>query len=166
MPDPALRDTATAPAPRQSPAPEPAAPAAVVAPPSGGTEFTLDALLAAWPDLVAVVRDQSRFLGEAMSTAQPVGVAPPDLTIALGEPNPMFHEKLEQQARIIEEVVGRAVGAPVRLRVGPPAGQVPSEPPARRMSQASIRADRLKGLRARDAALDTAADELDLEILD
>jgi len=171
---PAERKAAAPPVPR-APAPPPAAeagsgPASPASGPpepvSGGTAFTVDGLTAAWPELVAAVREQSRFLGEAMSTAQPVGVAPPDLTIALGEPNPMFHEKLEQQARIIEEIVGRAVGAPVRLRLGPPAGQAPAEAPARRMSQASMRADRLKGLRARDAALDTAADELDLEILD
>jgi hypothetical protein len=34
------------------------------------------------------------------------------------------------------------------------------------MSESGIRAERLKGLRARDPALDVAADELDLEIVE
>jgi hypothetical protein len=34
------------------------------------------------------------------------------------------------------------------------------------MSESGIRAARLKGLRARDPALDAAADELDLEIVE
>ncbi|MGH7525451.1 MAG: hypothetical protein ACREMX_01975 [Gemmatimonadales bacterium] len=39
-------------------------------------------------------------------------------------------------------------------------------PPARRLSEAGLKAERLKTFRAKDPALDTAADALDLEIVD
>jgi hypothetical protein len=38
--------------------------------------------------------------------------------------------------------------------------------PRRKLSDTSIKADRLKDFRARDPSLDTAADALDLEIVD
>jgi hypothetical protein len=45
-----------------------------------------------------------------------------------------------------------------------PEENAPNRP--RRMSDAGARAERLKTLRKKDPALDTAADELDLEIVD
>ena len=82
----------------------------------------------------------------------------------LAEANPLLHERLEHQAHTIEEVLERLVAAPVRLRIGAPVEA--GEAPARRMSEGAIKADRLKGLRRRDPALDVAADELDLEIVE
>jgi len=59
------------------------------------------------------------------------------------------------------------VGQAVRLRVVAGAGSESAPPnPPKRMSDASIRADRLRSLRARDPALDLAADALDLEIVE
>jgi len=67
----------------------------------------------------------------------------------------------------VEEILSQVLGQPVRLRVvaGTAAGPVAPAPP-KRISDASIRADRLKSLRARDPALDLAADALDLEIVE
>jgi hypothetical protein len=39
-------------------------------------------------------------------------------------------------------------------------------PRPRRLTEESLKADRLKAFRSKDAALDTAADALDLEIVD
>jgi hypothetical protein len=127
--------------------------------------FTLEGVRAAWPSIVAAVREESRFLGEALAGTTPAAVAPPDLTIAMREPNPLLHERLEQQATAVERVVAARVGGPVRLRISV-AAEPDAEPPSRRMSESGIRAARLKGLRERDPALDVAADELDLEILE
>lgn len=156
----------SAPAPAPAPAAEAGEPAS--GPPStlAGLPFTLEGLRDRWPDIIAQVRGESRFLAEALAGTEPVSAAPPILTVGLTEPNPLFLERLEQQAGVIEAVIGKAVGAPVRLRVGggPPAPA--PDPRTRRISDASIRADRLKGFRAKDPTLDAAADELDLEIVE
>ena len=130
-------------------------------------EFSVPSLRAAWPALVAAVRERKPFLGEAVATAEPADAEPPWLTVRLPESAGLFVQPLQEQAGLVEEIVGRAVGQPVRLRVvsgsSPDAG-TPAAP--RRMSEASIRADRLTNLRAKDPALDTAADALDLEIVE
>ena len=147
------------------PAPGATSPAAAVAAVTG-LPFTLDALRERWTDLIGQVRGESRFLAEALAGTEVVSVAPPLLTVGLVEPNPLFLERLEQQAGVIERAIGLAVGASVRLRVGGGPAAPPPDPRTRRISDASIRADRLKGIRARDPTLDAAADELDLEIVE
>jgi DNA polymerase-3 subunit gamma/tau len=144
-----------------SAAPPPAAPSAI-----RDVPFTLEGVRERWTDLVAQVREQSRFLAEALAGTEVAAVAPPILTLGLIEPNPLFLERLEQQAAVIEGVIGQAVGAPVRIRLGGTPASAPPDPRSRRISDASIRADRLKGFRAKDPTLDAAADELDLEIVE
>jgi DNA polymerase-3 subunit gamma/tau len=128
---------------------------------------TLDAVRMAWGDLVAEVRRRSRFLGEALSHTAPSALALPWLTVELSQPNPLVAERLQAQAQAVEEVVAGALGQPVRLRVTDSAAEG-SAPPSRpqRITEASLKADRLRSFRAKDPALDTAADALDLEIVD
>jgi hypothetical protein len=57
------------------------------------------------------------------------------------------------------------LGVPVALTVETGPATATAERP-KRMSEASLRSERLKGLRGTDPALDTAVDELDLEIVD
>ena len=85
--------------------------------------------------------------------------------IELPEPNPMSHETIERQARVVEAVLAAALGGQVRLKVSGP-GAESDAPRPRPITEASARADRLSGLRRRDPALDAAATELDLEIVD
>jgi DNA polymerase III subunit gamma/tau len=128
---------------------------------------TLDALQASWPEIVAQVRERSRFLGEALSHTTPAALELPWLTVALAEANPLFAERLQAQARLVEEVLGRAIGQAARLRVteaGPPDGSPPPKP--RKLTDANLKADRLRAFRTKDPTLDTAADALDLEIVD
>jgi DNA polymerase-3 subunit gamma/tau len=128
---------------------------------------TLDAFQAAWPEIVADVRERSRFLGEALSHTTPAALELPWLTVTLAEANPLFAERLQAQARLVEEVLGRAIGQAARLRVteaGPPDGAPPPKP--RKLTDASLKADRLRAFRTKDPTLDTAADALDLEIVD
>jgi len=154
--------------PEAAQAPEDALPATASAPPPGvPVPFTLEGLQAGWSTIVAAVRERSRFLGEALAMTRPAAVEPPLVRVALGEPNPLLHERLEQQSLAVEETMGRLVGAPVRLRVDAPSEESGgAESPARRLSETGMRSARLKGLRSRDPALDAAADELDLEIVE
>jgi hypothetical protein len=116
--------------------------------------------------VVAAIRSRSRLLGEALGAARPSAAEPPWLTVTLAEANPLFAEKLQQQAAAIEEVVARLVGEPVRLRVTEPAAGDAAVPGARQLSESAVKAERLREFRAKDPTLDTAADALDLEIVD
>ena len=129
--------------------------------------FTLEGLQGAWGAVVSALRERSRFLGEALAMTRPAAVEPPLIRVVLGEANPLLHERLEKQAGTVEEALQRLVGAPVRLRVEVPADAgTDAGEPARRLSESGMRSARLKGLRSRDPALDAAADELDLEIVE
>jgi hypothetical protein len=114
---------------------------------------------------VVAARVQSRLLGELLASVEPTELALPYLNVALREPNQLFAERLEQEAAKVEEIVTRSLGQAVRLRIVAGA-EAPSAAPRRRMSDSSIKADRLREFRAKDPALDTAADALDLEIVD
>jgi DNA polymerase-3 subunit gamma/tau len=143
------------------------APPAASSPPAEPIPATLEALQAAWPEIVADVRERSRFLGEALSHTAPAALELPWLTVALAEPNPLFAERLQAQAHLVEEVLGRAIGQAARLRVteaGSPDGAPPPKP--RKLTDASLKAERLRAFRTKDPTLDTAADALDLEIVD
>jgi DNA polymerase-3 subunit gamma/tau len=161
---PARRATDQPPAGPASPAPAASAPAAPA--PIAAIAFTRESLQEHWAEVIAAVRSESRFLAEALAGTVVAEVAPPALSLELTEPNPLFLERLEQQAGVIEAVIGRAVAAPVRLRLAGAPVAVAADPRTRRISDASIRADRLKGFRAKDPTLDAAADELDLEIVE
>ena len=157
----------TAPTPNPGPAtprPSPAtAPTSVVE----RVPAALDPVRVAWPELVAEVRARSRFLGEALGATTPIALEVPWLTVELAEPNPLFAERLQAQARAVEEVLEWALGVPARLRVVEAAsGESTPAPAPRKLTEATIKADRLRGFRSKDPSLDTAADALDLEIVD
>lgn len=138
--------------------PEAPAPAALAA---GGAAFSVEGLREAWSAIAARLGERRQLLRAALEDAVPVEVAPPELTVELPESS-IFARALEENAALVEEVIGEAVAQPVRLRIAVRSG---AEAP-RRMSEAMLRAERLKGLRARDPALDTAVDALDLEIVE
>ena len=146
-------------------APQPRGPAAP--PPTAKLAPSIEAIRAGWPAIIVAARVQSRFLGELLAAVEPVDLVLPYLNVALGEPNQLFAERLEQEAAKVEEILTRSLGQPIRLRLV--ANSDPTEVPQarpRRMSDSSIKADRLREFRAKDPALDTAADALDLEIVD
>src|SRR5215203_1192439 len=128
---------------------------------------SLDAIRAAWPAVIAALRPDSRFLSEALAATEPSSLEPPWLTVTMPEPNPLFADRLQEQASKVEEVLSRSLGEPVRLRVTAVHGSgVPAPAKPRRMSDSSIKAERLREFRSKDPTLDTAADALDLEIVD
>jgi DNA polymerase-3 subunit gamma/tau len=135
--------------------------------PSDPLPAELEAIKAGWDGIVGQVRERSRFLGEALSHTTPARLEMPWITVELAESNPLFAERLQAQAQVVEEVLREAVGQALRLRVTEAAGAGGGAPPGpRKLTEADLKADRLKGFRARDPALDTAADALDLEIVD
>jgi DNA polymerase-3 subunit gamma/tau len=155
------KNSATSQQPPAAPLPRgPAAPPSS-APPSS---VSLDAVSAAWPAIVAAVRAESRFLGEALAATDPIALDPPWLNVLMREP---IAEQLHQEPGKVEAILSRSLGQPVKLRVtapAPPEGVAPAKP--QRLSDSGIKADRLREFRAKDPALDTAADALDLEIVD
>jgi hypothetical protein len=85
----------------------------------------------------------------------------------MAEPNPLFADSLQEQAGKVEEVLSRSLGQQIRVRVTAPEASAPTPPVRpRRMSESSLKAERLREFRSKDPALDTAADALDLEIVD
>jgi DNA polymerase-3 subunit gamma/tau len=156
--------------PSQPPAPAPAAPAAASTVPSAPVSrgpASIESIRAAWPAVVAATRSHSRFLGEALAATQPSTLELPWLTVLMQEPNALFADRLQEEAGKVEEVLSRSLGESVRLRVTTSGGAgAGSEARPRRMSESSLKAERLREFRSKDPALDTAADALDLEIVD
>jgi DNA polymerase-3 subunit gamma/tau len=123
------------------------------------------ALSDAWPEILAEVRTRSRFLGEALTGTSPGPVEGSSLPVVLTESNRLFAEGIQAQAGVVEEVVQRHTGQALRIRVTVAQGEEDGPKP-RPITESSLRADRLRSFRAKDPALDTAADALDLEIVD
>jgi DNA polymerase III subunit gamma/tau len=150
-----LRDAAPAPA---APVPSPAGPPATGQVPAGVVE--------AWQGIVDDLRGRSRFLGEVLAGATPGPVEGSTLPVVLAESNPLFTERLQAEARAVEEAVQRHTGQALRIRVTIAEGERAPAPRPQPITESSLRADRLRAFRAKDPALDTAADALDLEIVD
>jgi DNA polymerase-3 subunit gamma/tau len=137
------------------------------APPPGGPRKAPAGLAEAWPDIVADVRSRSRFLGEALAGTTPGTVEGSTLPLVLAESNPLFAERIQAEAPAVEEAVRRHTGQALRIRVTIAEDQEGAAAPRpRALTESSLRADRLRSFRAKDPALDTAADALDLEIVD
>jgi DNA polymerase-3 subunit gamma/tau len=136
-------------------------------PPTATLAPSIEAIRAGWPAIIVAARVQSRLLGELLTAVEPAELTLPWLNVVMREPNQLFAERLDREAPRVEEILSRSLGQPIRLRVtsGQPAeGGAPPRP--RRMSDSALKADRLREFRAKDPALDTAADALDLEIVD
>jgi hypothetical protein len=155
-----------------APAPPPEAPEAVPASPADAAidpvPFTVAGLETAWAAVVADARKESPFLGEALGAARPIAASAPNVTLELLDPNPVIAERLNRQRELVQGILARYLGAPVQVALGTAAANPEENAPTRpkRMSDAGARAERLKTLRKKDPALDAAADELDLEIVD
>ncbi len=159
---PTTRPQMRVPSPASAAVPSVPRPAGGAAAPRPGGPGALAEL---WPAIVAELRGRSRFLGEALAATTPSEVENGVLGVILAESNPLFAERLQAQAAVVEEVILRFTGQAVRLRVRETQGDLPAPGP-RTLTEAGIRADRLRGFRAKDPSLDTAADALDLEIVD
>ncbi len=156
--------------PSPDPMPPPlqaAAPSVVpsVRPSVAAPEFSLLGVQALWPEVVDAGRQESRFLAEALAAGTVARVEPPAVVVRLAAEQSFMAPPIEKGRPAVEAFLQVRLGVPVTLVLETgPAPAVGERP--KRMSEASLRTERLKGLRGTDPALDTAVDELDLEIVD
>ncbi len=163
------------PAPTPAPIPEKrsaaarAAPAPTGAPstPASAVPQTTEAILAAWPEVVATAARQSRLLGQSLEHAAARIDAPGRVTLSYGPDSGVFREGIERLLGTVETLLSAQLGCPVKVIIESAGGSAaPAGRNGGRMSEATIRADRLGELRRQDPALDAAADALDLELVD
>ena len=129
-------------------------------------QLTLPALLATWPEILTAAGERSRLLGQALAATTPVAAAAGEVHLSATSEQAMLTEGVRRQLGVVEEILASWFLGPVKVRLAveaPPGGQ--AERP-KRMTDEVLRAERLERLRRVDPALDTAANELDLEIVD
>ena len=134
-------------------------------PPSGG--LTAESLAAWWPAVVDIVGQRRRMLREALARSTPVLGG--DGTVILEFPDGDVHRQgVEQGRTAVEGAISQVMGVVARLVVRSPAAgpdrAEAREPQTRRLDQQSDRDERLRLYRAKDPALDAAADALGLEL--
>jgi hypothetical protein len=163
---------------RQSPAVQPSSrqPSAIGPQPSVSTPqsptpnpqtLSLETLRAAWPDILDAAGQRSRLLGQALAVTTPVAAAGGEIRLSAGGDQGMLIEGVRRQIGAVEELLSARFLEPVRVRlmVEDRPDDAPAGPP-KRMTSEVLRAERLERIRRMDPALDTAANELDLEIVD
>jgi DNA polymerase-3 subunit gamma/tau len=157
----AMRDVASA-RPAAAPAPPPSG-AGPAGPPPDAT-----VLRARWPEVVEAIRGRRPLVAAALEHATPAGVE--GTTVTLGVSDSDVHlEGLERNRAEVETGLQTVFGARLRVAYRPAGAGTEAAPPAtetRRRDQQADRGERLKAYRAKDQALDTMADALDLELLD
>src|SRR5687768_10793724 len=148
----------------QSPAVQPSSRPAVEPSKQG---LTLETLRSAWPDILTVAGERSRLLGQSLAATTPVAAAGSEIRLSARADQGMLIEGVRRQIGVVEELLSARFLEPVKVRlvVEDRPDEAPAGPP-KRMTSEVLRAERLERIRRMDPALDTAANELDLEIVD
>ena len=164
------------PAPAPPAAPRPAAPPAPAPPPAqpaappareSSHALSVNVLAERWGEVVSHVRTEGRaVLAAALQRALPVAVsARGEITLELDAADAAYEQPITSgSADVLAAVAVLFTGATrlqVRVAPAPSADQTP-----RRVTEESVRSERLAMLRKRDPSLDIAVDALDLELLD
>jgi DNA polymerase-3 subunit gamma/tau len=159
-------ETPPPPAPRNSETGAPPA-AASAAESVFSVPANTDGIRAIWAEVVATASRQSMLLGQSLDHATPRMDAPGKAVLAFGPAEGVFLEGAERFLSSIETILSARMGSPVMVTLE--SGIATPAPAARkggRMTDETIRADRLGELRRKDPTLDAAADALDLELVD
>ena len=129
--------------------------------------LSLEALRSAWPEILTAAGDRSRLLGQALGVTTPVAAAGGEVRLAARADEGMLLEGVRRQIGAVEELLSARFLEPVKVRlvIEDRPEDAPAGPP-KRMTSEVLRAERLERIRRMDPALDTAANELDLEIVD
>lgn len=168
---PPARSAPPAPPPSAPPS-RPQSPARAAAPPPpvsmdeprAAGEPTLERVRALWPVILdAVGQQQQRMLREALGAATPVAVTGGELVVEAD--SDVHRAGLERGRGVVESAVAAVLGASLRLMVRAAGGGESGDEP-RRLNQQTDREERLRSRRARDPALDSVADAMDLELLE
>jgi DNA polymerase-3 subunit gamma/tau len=133
---------------------------------STGAGLSLAGLTDAWPRILADAGARSKLLAHALAATVPVAAAGGEVRLSPIAGQEGLAEGVERQLAVVEELIGGRFGAPVKVRVAAAARAGTPVAPSNRMTEESLKAERLDRIRRLDPALDTAANELDLEIVD
>lgn len=125
--------------------------------------LTLERMKRIWPDVIARARASGPVLPALLAGSDVVAVEGGTVIIRLGPASGGQAEGIEHKRDVLARLVGEYVDVPVRVRVG--ADVAPAVRTAR-MTPVEAQSERLKALRAKDPALNTAVDALDLELLE
>jgi len=141
--------------------------AAVTTAPVPRGELSFATLTAAWPEIVEAARARSNLLGQALEATPPGSVTNGEIRLAASADHAVLVEGIQRQISLVEELVQAHFGVRARITVAAagPAGTEAQERP-KRMTDQTLRTEKLERLRRLDPALDAAANELDLEIVD
>jgi hypothetical protein len=128
--------------------------------------LSLEALLSAWPDIIADARERSILLGQALGAMTPAAAGDGVVRLTAHPADEHAVEGVHRQLGVVQELIAARFGGPVRIAAAIEDPATGPAPPPKRMSGEALRAERLHRLRRLDPALDRAADALDLEIVD
>jgi DNA polymerase-3 subunit gamma/tau len=130
------------------------------------SELSLASLTAAWPDIISAARERSILLGQALAVTTIADAGRGEVRLTALPDEAVLAEGVARQLALVEELIAARFGGPVRVRVA--GSTAPDAPTARpkRLTDEGLRSERLDRLRRLDPALDAAANELDLEIVD
>jgi hypothetical protein len=130
-------------------------------------ECTTEAITGAWGEILAAAARQSRLVSQALEHATPSVPEPGVVQLEFGPDSAVFREGVARQLATVETILGASVGGTVSVRIVERTAP-PGAPVARpgRVSREGLREERLQQIRAKDPALDAAADALDLEFVD
>ena len=135
-------------------------------PTSRPPDLTLEFVRREWPEIIAAARERSSLLGQALEVTTPVAVANGEVQLRAAPDHIVLVEGLQRQLPVLDELVRSRFGRAVKVLVAIETPPSPKSERPKRMTDEVLRAERLDRLRKLDPALDTAADELDLEIVD
>jgi len=152
----------------------PAAPgdaaAAPHAPVPGGESltglFTVEALRARWADVVTAARAEKPVLASILEDTEPESLGGGALVLRVIGRSAMTAEGLARSRQRLEELLGRLLGAPVRVGTQSAAAAAARPAAAERVTADGARTERTRALREKHPALDQAVDALDLELLE
>ena len=128
--------------------------------------LSANALAERWDDIVSRIRGEGRaLLAGALESATPAGVtAQGAITVQLDETNEIRAQALESGRQDILTAVRVFFEGAERIVIRTAAGA--SAAPQTRITNESVRTDRVSSLRKKDPILGAAVDALDLELLD
>ena len=123
----------------------------------------LASLRAAWPEIVEQARERSRMVGEALESASPASWDGASLEL---EPTSgqefLIESALARQGALVVEILASRLGSRPAVKIAKGSGMNDDKS----LSHTDLRISELERIRRLDKALDVAATELDLEIVD
>ncbi|HEX6536407.1 MAG TPA: DNA polymerase III subunit gamma/tau [Gemmatimonadaceae bacterium] len=129
--------------------------------------LTINRLTERWDDVIARVRADGRLvLAAALQRAMPGAVSGRgEITLELEGADAVYQQPIADAASDVLSAIGALFTGATRLQVRVDTNGADAATP-RRLTEESIRSERLAMLRKRDPALDLAIDALDLELID